>query len=76
MARAPEEIRSDLEQTRQAATDAANVLADRLDAGQRAQQAAEGLARSAQERPLPSLAAATAVGFLLGRITKRRRRKH
>jgi ElaB/YqjD/DUF883 family membrane-anchored ribosome-binding protein len=76
MARAPEDIRSDLGQTRQAAADAAGALTDRLDAGERAQQAAEGLARRAQEQPLPSLAAAAAAGFLLGRITKRRRCKH
>jgi ElaB/YqjD/DUF883 family membrane-anchored ribosome-binding protein len=62
-------------ETRLAAGDTAAEPAERTDVGRRAQQAARDLADTAQRQPVQALAAAVAVGFLAGRISKRRRRR-
>lgn len=75
MARSPEDIRRDMTETRQAAGDTAAQLAQQFDIGQRAQKAAHDIAETAQRQPMQALAAAAAVGFVAGRLSKRRRRR-
>lgn len=75
MGRSPEDIRRDMAGTRQAAGDTATQLAQQFDVGQRAQKAAHDIAETTQRQPMQALAAAAAVGFVAGRLTKRRKRR-
>lgn len=73
MGRTPDEIRRDIAQTRDAAGRTVDALTDQLRPEKRAAELAEGVVDGARREPQVA-AAALAVGFLLGRMTKRRRR--
>ena len=73
MGRTPDEIRRDIVETREAASRSAEALTDQLRPDKRAAEVAEGVMEGARREP-GAAAAALAVGFLLGRMTKRRRR--
>ena len=73
MGRSPDEIREDIAQTRDAAGRSAEVLTDQLRPERRAAEMAEGVVEGARREPAVA-AAALAVGFVLGRMTKRRHR--
>jgi len=69
-----DDIRSQIADTREATRDTAEALAQRFDMGQRAQDVMREVTRTTREQPTQALAAAVAVGFVAGRLTKRRRR--
>jgi hypothetical protein len=73
MGRSPDEIREDIARTRDAASQSAAALSEQLRPDRRAAEVAEGVVDGARREPGVA-AAALAVGFLLGRMTKRRRR--
>jgi hypothetical protein len=74
MGRSPDDIRSDIAETRRAAGQAASDLADQLRPDRRAGQLVEEIVEGAKRQPAAAAAAAT-LGFLVGRATKRRRRR-
>jgi ElaB/YqjD/DUF883 family membrane-anchored ribosome-binding protein len=74
MGKTSDEIRSDIAATRLEASRTVDELAQRFDVGERAQTVMREVTRVAREQPGQALAAAAAVGFLAGRVTKRRRK--
>jgi hypothetical protein len=73
MGRTPDEIRQDIAQTREAAGRSAEALTDQLRPDRRAAEMAEEVIDGARREPRVAVAA-LAAGFLLGRMTKRRRK--
>lgn len=74
--REPEEIRDDIEQTREELGDTVAAMAEKTDVKKQAQAKAEELKgqaqQIAQENPMPmALAGAFLAGFLLGRLVSR-----
>jgi ElaB/YqjD/DUF883 family membrane-anchored ribosome-binding protein len=73
--REPEEIRDNIEQTREELGDTVAAMAEKTDVKKQAQAKAEELRgqaeRIAQENPPMALAGAFLAGFLLGRLVSR-----
>jgi ElaB/YqjD/DUF883 family membrane-anchored ribosome-binding protein len=70
--RSPEQIRSEIEDTRQDLGETAAALAEKTDVKARARETVGEVRTTVQQNPIPAAAiAAFAGGFLFGRITSR-----
>jgi ElaB/YqjD/DUF883 family membrane-anchored ribosome-binding protein len=81
--RDPDELRRDIEQTRSELGDTVDALAQKADVKAQVSAKADDvksqvsakadeLTRTAEQRPIPAIGAALAVGFILGRLLRRR----
>jgi ElaB/YqjD/DUF883 family membrane-anchored ribosome-binding protein len=81
--RSPDELRRDIERTRSELGETVDALAQKADVKAQVSAKADDvkaqvstkadeLARTAEQRPIPAIGVALAVGFILGRLLRRR----